>query len=54
MKIRGADFFACLVSDLKSSAAFYRDVLGLPRTSLGNRPGGAGYSAGRVQWQGGA
>ena len=32
MKIRQADFFAYLVSDLKTSAAFYRDVLGLPQT----------------------
>jgi predicted enzyme related to lactoylglutathione lyase len=32
MKIRGADFFAYLVSDLKRSAAFYRDGLGLPQT----------------------
>jgi len=32
MKIRGADFFAYLVSDLKRSAAFYRDTLGLPQT----------------------
>jgi predicted enzyme related to lactoylglutathione lyase len=32
MKIRGADFFAYLVSDLAASAAFYRDVLGLPQT----------------------
>lgn len=32
MKIRGADFIAYLVSDLKTSAAFYRDTLGLPQT----------------------
>lgn len=32
MKIQGADFFAYLVSDLPASAAFYRDVLGLPQT----------------------
>lgn len=32
MKIRGADFFAYLVSDLKKSAAFYREVLGLTQT----------------------
>jgi predicted enzyme related to lactoylglutathione lyase len=32
MKIRGADFFAYLVEDLARSAAFYRDVLGLPMT----------------------
>lgn len=32
MKIRGADFFAYLVSDLKRSASFYRDVLGLTQT----------------------
>lgn len=32
MKIRGADFFAYLVSDLPTSAAFYRNVLGLPQT----------------------
>lgn len=32
MRIRGADFFAYLVSDLEKSAAFYRDILGLPQT----------------------
>jgi predicted enzyme related to lactoylglutathione lyase len=32
MKVRGADFFAYLVSDLTRSAAFYRDVLGLTQT----------------------
>ncbi len=32
MKIRGADFFAYLVSDLRKGAAFYREVLGLVQT----------------------
>ena len=32
MKIRGADFFAYLVSDLKRSAGFYRNTLGLSQT----------------------
>jgi predicted enzyme related to lactoylglutathione lyase len=32
MKIRGADFFAYLVSDLQKSAEFYRDTLGLTQT----------------------
>ena len=48
MKIRGADFFAYLVSDLKKSAAFYRDVLGLPQTEYKEEWQWAEFNCGNV------
>jgi catechol 2,3-dioxygenase-like lactoylglutathione lyase family enzyme len=48
MKIRGADFFAYLVSDLKRSAAFYRDSLGLTQTEYSEDWQWAEFDCGNV------
>ncbi len=48
MNIRGADFFAYLVSDLKKSASFYRDVLGLPQTQYKEEWQWAEFNCGNI------
>lgn len=48
MKIRGADFLAYLVSDLKRSAAFYREALGLPQTNYKEEWQWAEFDCGNV------
>jgi lactoylglutathione lyase len=48
MKIRGVDFFAYLVSDLRRSAAFYRDVLGLKQSEYREEWQWAEFDCGNV------
>lgn len=48
MKIKGTDFVAYLVSDLKKAAAFYRDVLGLPQTEYKEKWEWAEYDCGNI------
>jgi len=48
MKIRGADFCAYLVSDLKKSATFYRDILGLTQTEYREEWQWAEFDCGNV------
>jgi predicted enzyme related to lactoylglutathione lyase len=50
--VRGVDFVSIPTTDLERAMAFYGDVLGLPRSSLWQRPGqepvGAEYETGTV------
>lgn len=48
MKIRGTDFVLLEVSDLKTAARFYRDVLGLKQEIFSEEYGWAEFNCGNV------